>query len=82
MIYGFLVIFKNGKQYVYKIPFDVSLNTMIRIIVKYVEDKRVSIIDAAKGLLEHQNISGDVKFRWFSSIILDSNTIMEDINEL
>ena len=81
-VIGFLIVFKNGKKYVHTIPVDVSLNTLIKIVVKYVEDKRVSIIDAAKALLEQKNISGDVAFRWHCSYLKDANTIEVDIDKI
>ena len=51
---------------------------MRKIVKTYVEDKRVSIEDAAKALKEKQNISGYVKFKWCDSFIEDSNTIIID----
>lgn len=73
-----LVVFKNGKKYVNIVPYKKPLSLMRKIVKTYVEDKRVSIEDAAKALKEGRNIYGDVKFIWRSSIIIDCNTITID----
>ena len=72
-----LMVYKNGKKYANIVPYKKPLSLMRKIVKTYVEDKRVSIEDAAKALKE-KNINGDVKFKWCASFIENSNTIIID----
>lgn len=73
---GMLVVFKNGKRYAYKIKPKTPRKVFLDIANKYIEDKQVSIPHVVEALMNNQNISGQVRFKWYSSLIIDKDTIL------